>query len=134
MLNRAFDKIPNPSISQIQMFILIVTSGIAACFFFIYTKYMISGFAHAAPLDLCYGVALFSLSFSTIFLCFRVKSSPMELIQIKSDLRYTCLWGAVIGLVGSLLLFHAMREISASLVGTAIVLIVPPATLLTTFK
>lgn len=100
----------------------------------IYSKYMINGFVHAAPLDLCYGVALFSLSFSTIILCFRVRSSPMELIQIKNDLRYTCLWGAVIGLVGSLLIFHAMREISASLVGTAVVLIVPPATLLTSFK
>ena len=86
------------------MYILIVFSAFSLCFLLIYSKFLVSGPMKAAPLDICYGSALFSLAFSILLLCFRVRTTHIELIKIKGEHRQTYMWGSIIGLVGVLIL------------------------------
>jgi hypothetical protein len=132
LLNKVLDQLPNPTVSQCQMFALVVLSALSLCFLLLYSKYLvISG---AAPLDICYGSALFSFAFSIVLLCFRVRTTHFELISVKHEHRSTYVWGSIIGVVGVLILAQSIKIISASIVGTSVLLIVPPASLLSSFK
>ena len=84
------------------MFALIVLSAISLCFLLLYSKFLVR--KGAAPLDICYGSALFAFSFSILLLCFRVRTTHFELISIKQEHRATYAWGSIIGTVGVLIL------------------------------
>jgi hypothetical protein len=116
------------------MFLLIVMSAFSLCFLLIYSKFLIGGSVKAAPLDLFYGSALFSLSLSIVLLSFRVRTTHIGMIQIKHDFRHTYMWGSIIGLVGVLILSQSIKQVNAAIVGTSVLLIVPPASILYSFK
>lgn len=86
------------------MYTFIALSAASLCYLLIYSKYLVSGPKKAAPLDICFGSALFSLIFSMVLLCFRVRTTHIELIRIKGEHRQTYMWGSIIGLVGVLIL------------------------------